>query len=226
MEPLQTFFSKVLAKFIFKKPVKVNTKNKQLNTLPIRLRTYIRNFFFQVLVLVLTATAFGLNTWGSVLMRQEFNPLWFIPKSTYLSQYFSALSDFYPSNGEMANIYVKTTNIHQQLADIDGLVNTLNNESAIVSRLDSWLDGFKQFTHKRYSISNQILFFVCIKLICINSSLPPPWNQTWRQQIYRTPFSALTWKITCIPKSVPNFVSISSLAANCIAWQIKHRRLK
>nr|SVE77193.1 EOG090X0BEK [Daphnia lumholtzi] len=127
IEPLQLFFSRVLAKYLFKWPTKV-------------------------FILVLTAFLLGINTWGSVLMRQEFNPLWFIPTSTYLSQYFSVLESHYPDNGQMASIYIQTTNLSRNLNRLDALIDTVRNETKIVSQVDDWFGGFKEFTAKRHAV--------------------------------------------------------------------------
>nr|SVE82668.1 EOG090X0BEK [Daphnia magna] len=127
IEPLQLFFSRFLAKYLFKWPAKV-------------------------FILVLAAFLFGINTWGSVLMRQEFNPLWFIPTSTYLSQYFSVIESHFPDNGQMASIYIQTTNLSSNLDRLDALIDTVRNETNIVSQVDDWFGGFKEFTAKRHAI--------------------------------------------------------------------------
>jgi len=123
-EPLKLFFTNYLSKYLFKKPVKV-------------------------LVMLLTAVILGFNVWGSVLMRQEFNPLWFIPSSTYLSQYFTQLQKYYPSSGELATIYIKSNNLSQHLHDFEDLITTLNNQTDIVHHVDSWFSGFKDFVINR-----------------------------------------------------------------------------
>jgi len=101
---------------------------------------------------VLTVSLLGVNIWGTVLMRQEFNPLWFIPTSTYLAQYFSVLEKYYPDNGQMATIYVKTDNLSEHLEHLNDLISSLRNETAIVSRVDDWFGGFKEFTSQRQSV--------------------------------------------------------------------------
>lgn len=107
----------------------------------------------QVFILILSAFLLGINTWGSVLMRQEFNPLWFIPTSTYLSQYFSAIESHYPDNGQLASIYIQTTNLSSNLDQLEALIDTVRNETQIVSQVDNWFTGFKDFTAKRHAIS-------------------------------------------------------------------------
>ena len=102
--------------------------------------------------MILSAFLLGINTWGSVLMRQEFNPLWFIPTSTYLSQYFSVIENHYPGNGQLASIYIQTTNLSRNLDQLEALIDTVRNETQIVSQVDDWFTGFKDFTTKRHAI--------------------------------------------------------------------------
>lgn len=85
-------------------------------------------------------------------MRQEFNPLWFIPSSTYLSKFFSVIENYYPDNGQMATIYVKTDHLSKHLTHLDELISTLRNETEIISRVDDWFTGFKEFSSKHHSI--------------------------------------------------------------------------
>ena len=99
---------------------------------------------------MLTIASFGFNVWGSILMRQEFNPLWFIPQSTYLSQFFSTLEKNFPDNGQMATLYIQTNNLHDHLGDLDDLINELKNETEIVSRVEDWFVGFQEFSSKRH----------------------------------------------------------------------------
>lgn len=106
----------------------------------------------QVFILILSAFLLGINTWGSVLMRQEFNPLWFIPTSTYLSQYFSVIENQYPENGQLASIYIQTTDLSRNLDQLEALIDTVRNETQIVSQVDDWFTGFKDFTNKRHGI--------------------------------------------------------------------------
>ena len=44
-------------------------------------------FPVKILVLVLTGILLGFSVWGNVLLRQEFDPMWFLPKDSYLSLY-------------------------------------------------------------------------------------------------------------------------------------------
>ena len=85
-------------------------------------------------------------------MRQEFNPLWFIPSSTYLSKFFSVIESHYPDNGQMATMYVKTENLADHLSHLDQLISNVKNETGIISRVDDWFTGFKEFSTKHHAV--------------------------------------------------------------------------
>ena len=44
-------------------------------------------FPVKMFVLILTSVILGFSIWGNVLLRQEFDPMWFLPKDSYLSLY-------------------------------------------------------------------------------------------------------------------------------------------
>lgn len=69
-----------------------------------------------------------------------------------MAQYFSVLESYYPDDGQMATIYVKTDNLSEHLEHLDDLISSLRNETTIVSRVDDWFGGFKEFTSKRQSV--------------------------------------------------------------------------
>ena len=56
----------------------------------------------QVLVLLLTAGLLGVSIWGVYNLRQEFNPVWFIPQSSYFFKFLSRFMVQYPNFGKIA----------------------------------------------------------------------------------------------------------------------------
>ena len=40
------------------------------------------NFVFQIIVVVITGTLFGINLYGTLMLRQYFDPIWFLPPET------------------------------------------------------------------------------------------------------------------------------------------------
>ena len=41
----------------------------------------------QGIVLIVTLGLLGVSVWGNVELRQEFDPMWFLPKTSYLGQW-------------------------------------------------------------------------------------------------------------------------------------------
>jgi hypothetical protein len=48
---------------------------------------FLTLFPVKMVVLVLTSVLLGFSVWGNILLRQEFDPMWFLPKDSYLSLY-------------------------------------------------------------------------------------------------------------------------------------------
>ncbi|ROT81095.1 hypothetical protein C7M84_000149 [Penaeus vannamei] len=118
----QMFFDKIYSKYLLKKPVKA-------------------------LVLVVTAVVFGTSIWGVTNLRQEFNPVWFIPQSSYLFQFLSRAQTFYPEAGERGTVYLGALNYSQELPKIGYLTQAMR-ENEYISFVDSWYDLMIDYTNK------------------------------------------------------------------------------
>lgn len=111
----QTFFTRVYAKYLLMKPVKV-------------------------LVLAVTAAMLGTCIWGVTNLRQEFNPVWFLPESSYLYQFISRVQYYYPQSGEQGLVYLGALNYSAELPKIYNLEEQMRG-SEYISSIDSWYDG-------------------------------------------------------------------------------------
>lgn len=118
----QMFFDKIYSKYLLKKPVKA-------------------------LVLVVTAVVLGTSIWGVTNLRQEFNPVWFIPQSSYLFQFLSRAQTFYPEAGERGTVYLGALNYSQELPKIGYLTQSMR-ENEYISFVDSWYDLMVDYTNK------------------------------------------------------------------------------
>ena len=64
-------------------------------------------FFLQIAVVVVTIGLLALGITGSVLIEQEFDPLWFLAADSYASDYFDADDKYFPSDGfASGNVYI------------------------------------------------------------------------------------------------------------------------
>ena len=55
----------------------------------------------KVVILVVTSVLLGFSVWGNILLKQEFNPIWFLPSESYLAQWHKYNSQYFPSQGEL-----------------------------------------------------------------------------------------------------------------------------
>ena len=58
----------------------------------------------KVVILLATSVLLGLSVWGNMLLRQEFNPIWFLPSESYLAQWHKYNSQYFPSQGEFCHL--------------------------------------------------------------------------------------------------------------------------
>lgn len=119
----QTFFSDVYAKFLFKLPSKV-------------------------VVLIMTAALLAVSGWGLSNLQQEFNPIWFLPQSSYLFRFFMKQEYYYPTSGEMGMIYFGKMNYLDELPKIEELMKQMK-ESEYISEIDSWYLKYKKYWEKQ-----------------------------------------------------------------------------
>ena len=47
----------------------------------------VGKLYFQIPTVIVTLVLAGFSLYGSVLLRQEFDPIWFLPKDSYLFQW-------------------------------------------------------------------------------------------------------------------------------------------
>ncbi|KAK7075014.1 hypothetical protein SK128_014092 [Halocaridina rubra] len=92
-----------------------------------------------VIVLLTTATLLGFGIWGTVNLQQKFDPLWFLPPSSYLFQFFSKLEFYYPEDGERGSVYLGALNYPEELMKIGSLTEEMRS-NPYISSVDSWYD--------------------------------------------------------------------------------------
>ena len=91
--------------------------------------------------------------WGLTNLRQEFNPVWFIPQESYLAQWFNANEKYFPKEGETVKINIAQVDISNELPKIDALVRRLEQETDILSRVDSWYSKFKEYAETNHLVN-------------------------------------------------------------------------
>ncbi|KAK8393963.1 hypothetical protein O3P69_006275 [Scylla paramamosain] len=122
-ELCQSFFNEIYAKYLLTLPVKV-------------------------VILVSTAVLLSVSAWGLSNLRQDFNPIWFLPQSSYLFKFFMKNEEYFPNVGEEGTLYFGTMNMTAELPNIESLIKKLN-ESEYVSEIDSWYLKYKKYWEKQ-----------------------------------------------------------------------------
>ena len=112
----------------------------------------------KISVLLVTAGLAACGVWGLTQLRQEFNPVWFIPPESYLSKWFAANEQFFPKEGETVKINIAQVDFSEELPKIESLVARLEEETEILSKVDSWYTKFKEYTEKNNLVEGSDLF--------------------------------------------------------------------
>lgn len=106
----------------------------------------------QVLVLAVTLGLLGAGTWGLALLKQEFDPAWFLPPYTYLSKYLTVSRQYYPGDGEQATVYLSGVNYSTSLGYVASLIDKIEQQD-VVQEVDSWYPAFQSYANTHYNAS-------------------------------------------------------------------------
>lgn len=111
---------------------------------------YIMTKVGKIIVLT-TAVAVTLYSLTNVFrLEQKFDPNWFIPDRTYLSQFTAMKKEFYPDQGYEAAILMGRLNYSQELNHIAQMVDTITSRTDIVHEISSWITPFHDFVEIYY----------------------------------------------------------------------------
>ena len=112
----------------------------------------------KVLVVAATLGLASVGVWGLTGLRQEFNPVWFIPPQSYLAKWFDANEFYFPKEGVTVNINIAQVDFSEELPKIESLVARLEEETEILSKVDSWYSKFKEYIEKNNLVEGSDLF--------------------------------------------------------------------
>ncbi|RXG52107.1 Patched domain-containing protein 3 [Armadillidium vulgare] len=115
----QLFFQDIYSKFLLKTPVKI-------------------------FVLIFTFSFLGVSAWGLSNLEQEFDPIWFLPHSSYLYKYFMKSDEYFPADGRSGVILFGNISLTDSIPKLNQLVIDLQDLKHI-SIVDSWFEEFKVY---------------------------------------------------------------------------------
>jgi len=99
----------------------------------------------KILILLSTLGLFGVSVWGNILLRQEFNPIWFLPPDSYLAQWHQYNAKFFPSSGEKVTVFLGDLQLPEELGKLEQIHSELEAQTDTIVNIDSWYLGFKQY---------------------------------------------------------------------------------
>ncbi|XP_021948457.1 protein patched homolog 2 isoform X2 [Folsomia candida] len=121
---LQTLFNRILAKYLFTPWAKIT-------------------------VILITLSMLGVTMYGNTLLRQEFDPMWFLPSDSYMSKYVEKRETYYPGTGYPSFLVANQVNWSESFQSFDRVLNDLKSSDAIYN-LENWYDDFKEYSNANF----------------------------------------------------------------------------
>jgi len=122
-------------------------------------KTYLKllsSRIYQIVIIMLTLSFVGFGTWGSVLIRQKFEPELLLPADSYMRQWKNLHDSSYPNNGWSAEVYTGYVN-YTHLSKFEKLSTSMEDIRDLglyVKDVDSWWTSFKQYATKETNITS------------------------------------------------------------------------
>lgn len=104
----------------------------------------------KVTVILVTVVIAGFGILGSCGLEQWFDPEWFLPEGTYLSDYLVVKREEFPGQGHPATVFIGDVNYHEEFTRILALTESLQNMTAI-DRVKPWPVDFASFVDMHYN---------------------------------------------------------------------------
>ena len=125
---------------------------------------------FQVAVLAAAAGLLAANIYGFTQLEQKFDPIWFVPRGSYASEFYDKQSEQFPSNGFRGSVYFGGINYTESLLRMNETMKSLQeNKKAQMGEgsVQQWPAEFVTFVqgevtapsgtyHPHHSIKNNL----------------------------------------------------------------------
>ena len=107
---------------------------------------------FQISVFVITLSLLGVGIWGLTELETKFDSTWFLPQDSYIAKWVSANTKYFPNDGERVTVYITDVNLTTDLSKIATFIEQLEENDNVVSSVNSWIPGFKDYLEKYFYI--------------------------------------------------------------------------
>lgn len=95
---------------------------------------------------------------GSSRLEQWFDPVWFLPKDSYLSEYLIVKQNEFPKLGHEATVFMHEIDFVREFPKILNLSKTLKN-ATFVENVKDWPEDFLYFIGTNFDLGMEILYF-------------------------------------------------------------------
>ncbi|XP_066584061.1 patched domain-containing protein 3-like [Prorops nasuta] len=102
----------------------------------------------KIIVILITLAIITSSIVGTLQLQQWFDPIWFIPKGTYFSDFISMRKEMFHTRGHSASAFIGNVDYPLEFQKILNLTSLLKNNTEYIESVDDWPDEFANFVTK------------------------------------------------------------------------------
>ncbi|XP_058956472.2 patched domain-containing protein 3 isoform X1 [Pocillopora verrucosa] len=103
----------------------------------------------KIVVIIITGTLFGVNLYGTLMLRQYFDRIWFLPVESMSYKYSTMNTKYFPVDGRPANIYTGKFEYFENQGKLHGLYDlAVSDEYVVASSVNSWYEEYIDWAKK------------------------------------------------------------------------------
>jgi len=111
---------------------------------------------YKFIILLIACCLFATGIWGSILIKQKFEPQLLLPSNSYLRKFLSSHNFYFPQQGWTANIYTGPID-NTDLESIEELTNQLTwleKNQTYLGDVDCWWSQLKKYAKEKTNFTN------------------------------------------------------------------------
>ena len=131
------------------KPDDLKTEDNEIEELPLSKKAfkYLSGLILStpgsIATIVITLTLLSFGIWGMAELKQEFDPIWFLPSDSPIFKYFEKNKEYFPGSGAEVTVYFTDMNWDEDFDKIGKLVAEFEAENDIIIETNDWFEAIK-----------------------------------------------------------------------------------